>query len=80
MKLSTKGRYGIKAMIDLAVRYDSGEKLSTSQLAEMQCVSAAYLEQLIGSLRKAGLVVGSRGAQGGYSLSRSPELISVGDV
>ena len=44
MKLSTKGRYGIKAMIDLAVRYDSGEKLSTSQLAEMQCVSAAYLE------------------------------------
>ncbi|MCI7778020.1 MAG: Rrf2 family transcriptional regulator [Eubacteriales bacterium] len=80
MKLSTKGRYGIKAMIDLAVRYDSGEKLSTSQLAEMQCVSAAYLEQLIGSLRKAGLVVGSRGSQGGYSLSRSPELISVGDV
>ena len=67
MKLSTKGRYGLKAMVDLATEYDSGARLSIAQLAERQGVSAAYLEQL-------------RGVQGGYVLARSPELISVGEV
>ncbi len=80
MRLSTKGRYGIKAMVDLAINYECSSKLSISQLAEKQGISAAYLEQLIGSLRKAGLVTASRGSQGGYSLSRAPELISVGAV
>lgn len=80
MKLSTKGRYGIKAMVELAINYECGCKLSISQLAERQGISASYLEQLIASLRKAGLVTASRGAQGGYSLSRAPELISVGAV
>jgi len=56
MKLSTKGRYGLKAMVDLATEYDSGARLSIAQLAERQGVSAAYLEQLIASLKKAGLV------------------------
>ena len=80
MKLSTKGRYGIKAMVDLAVSYSCGCRLSIAQLADKQGISAAYLEQLIGTLKKAGLVTASRGSQGGYSLARAPELISVGDV
>lgn len=80
MKLTTKGRYGIKAMLALAAEYESGEKLSASQLAEMQHISSAYLEQLIASLKKAGLVNSSRGVQGGYSLSRPPEEISLGEV
>ena len=80
MKLSTKGRYGLKAMVDLATEYDSGARLSIAQLAERQGVSAAYLEQLKASLKKAGLVTALRGVQGGYVLARSPELISVGEV
>ena len=64
MKLSTKGRYGLKAMVDLATEYDSGARLSIAQLAERQGVSAAYLEQLIASLKKAGLVTALRGVQG----------------
>ena len=77
MKLSTRGRYGLKAMVDLALAYGNGP-VSTASLAAQQGISDAYLEQLIGSLRKAGLVTSSRGAQGGYALSRPPEEINVG--
>lgn len=80
MKLSTKGRYGIKAMVDLATEYKSGARLSIAQLSERQGISYAYLEQLIAVLKKAGLVEAARGAQGGYVLSRPPETISVGEV
>ena len=80
MKLSTKGRYGLKAIVDLATEYDVGGRLSIAQLSERQGISYAYLEQLIGVLRKAGLVSASRGAQGGYTLARAPEAISVGEV
>ncbi len=80
MKLSTKGRYGIKAMVDLATEYESGEKLSIAQLSERQGISYAYLEQLIALLKKAGLVKAARGAQGGYTLAKAPENISVGEV
>lgn len=80
MLLSTKGRYGIKAMIDLALIYDEGGKLSVAQLAEKQGVSVAYLEQLIASLRKNKLVVSVRGAAGGYSLALPPDEISVNTV
>lgn len=79
MKLSTKGRYGIKAMVDIAMEYGTG-RLSVNQLAEKQGVSVAYLEQLIAALKKAGLVDSARGVSGGYTLSRSPEEISVGEV
>ena len=79
MMLSTKGRYGIKAMVDIAHEYGTG-RLSVSQLAEKQGVSEAYLEQLIASLKKAGLVTAVRGASGGYTLSRPPEEISVFEV
>ena len=79
MKLSTKGRYGLKAMVDLAVVY--GEtRLSISNLATMQGISDAYLEQLVSALKKAGLVESVRGAQGGYTLAKSPENITVNEV
>ena len=80
MKLSTKGRYGLKAIVDLATEYDAGTRLSIAQLSERQGISYAYLEQLIAVLKKAGLVTASRGAQGGYTLARAPEAISVGEV
>ncbi|OQB25336.1 MAG: HTH-type transcriptional regulator CymR [Firmicutes bacterium ADurb.Bin182] len=79
MKLSTRGRYGLKAMVDLSVEYGRG-RLAVSALAEKQGISDAYLEQLIGVLKRAGLVRSSRGAQGGYTLSRPPEQISVEEV
>lgn len=79
MKLSTRGRYGIKAMVDLAVEYGNGP-VSAGTLASLQGVSLAYLEQLIAALKKAQLVQSVRGVQGGYTLSRPPEKITVGEV
>ena len=80
MKLSTKGRYGIKAMVDLALEYESGIFVSTATLAKLQNVSEAYLERQIASLRKAGLIDSSRGIFGGSRLSRAPEEITVGEI
>lgn len=79
MKLSTKGRYGLRAMIDLA-RYSEEEPVSISSIAARQDISERYLEQLVGLLKKAGLVRSIRGATGGYVLARSAGEISVGDV
>ncbi len=80
MKLSTRGRYGLKAMVDLAVAYGGGSVVTVSKLAELQGISVPYLEQLIAAMRKGGLVNSTRGAQGGYTLARAPEDISVGEV
>ena len=79
MKLSTKGRYGIHAMYDLA-QYGSETPQPIKSIAERQNIPEAYLEQLIGQLRRSGLVKSVRGAQGGYLLSRSPAEITVGEV
>jgi len=79
MKLSTKGRYGLRAVLDLAVHADE-EAVALSQIAERQQISMNYLEQLIAKLKKAGIVTSIRGAQGGYMLSLPPEKISVGDI
>ena len=79
MKLSTKGRYGIHAMYDLA-QYGEQIPQSIKAIAERQNIPEAYLEQLIGALRKSGLVRSVRGAQGGYLLARPPESITVGEV
>ena len=79
MKLSTRGRYGIHAMYELAANY-GGSPVSIKALAEKQNIPEAYLEQLIAVLRKDELVVSIRGAQGGYRLARTPEEITVGDV
>lgn len=79
MKLSTKGRYGLRAMIDLA-RYSEEEPVSISNIAARQGISERYLEQLVALLKKAGLVKSIRGASGGYVLAKSAGEISVGDV
>ena len=79
MKLSTRSRYGIHAMYDLA-RCAAGEPQSIKAIAERQSIPEAYLEQLISPLRKSGLVKSVRGAQGGYLLARPPEAITVGEV
>lgn len=79
MKLSTKSRYGLRALIDLALNSQT-DPVSISSIAARQGISDSYLEQLIGKLKKAGLVDSVRGVQGGYRLSRPPEEISVGEV
>ena len=79
MKLSTKGRYGLRAMIDLA-QNGRREAVSISSVAARQSISESYLEQLVGKLKKAGLVSSIRGAQGGYVLAKQPDDISVGDI
>lgn len=79
MKLSTKGRYGLRALIDLAL-YSEAEAVSIQSIAARQHISDSYLEQLVRKLKKQGLVTSVRGAQGGYKLARPAEEISVGDV
>lgn len=79
MKLSTKGRYGLKAMFELAQQYDK-ELVSLNIIAERQKLSVNYLEQLIAPLRKKGLVISGRGAQGGYRLARKPSEITVKEI
>ena len=79
MKLSTRGRYGIHAMYDLAKNADGGPQ-SIKAISEREGIPEAYLEQLIAPLKRAGLVTSTRGAQGGYTLARAPEEITVGDV
>ena len=79
MKLSTRSRYGLKAVVDLAVYY--GEKpVTLSTLASLQGISEAYLEQLLRALRKAGIVDTVRGAAGGYALCCAPAELDVGRV
>lgn len=79
MRLSTKGRYGLKAMYDLAIHYGDGP-IALKSIAERQRISDHYLEQLIAILRKAGLVKSVRGAQGGYMLASPPEKVIVGEI
>lgn len=79
MKLSTKGRYGVKAMVDLAINYDD-KPVSIKVISKRQNISDYYLEQLFSSLRKAKLIRSIRGAQGGYVLNRKPEEITVADI
>jgi len=79
LKLTTKGRYGLRAVIDLAM-YAKKEPVSLSDVAERQNISISYLEQLIAKLKKAGIVQSTRGAQGGYALAKAPEDISVGEI
>ena len=79
VKLSTKGRYGLRALIDLA-QYGEKEAVSIQSISVRQQISDSYLEQLVRKLKKAGLVSSLRGAQGGYRLAKPAEEISVGDV
>ncbi|MEM7400632.1 MAG: Rrf2 family transcriptional regulator [Pseudomonadota bacterium] len=79
MKLSTKARHAITAMMDLAIN-DNYKPVTLADISQCQGISLSYLEQLFAKLRKSGLVVGVRGPGGGYRLSRSPSEISVAQV
>lgn len=79
MKLSTRGRYGIHAMYDLAKNASDGP-VPIKVIAERQAIPEAYLEQLVAVLKRAGLVTSTRGAQGGYTLSRPAKDITVGEI
>lgn len=79
MKISTKGRYALRLMIDLAVNND-GNPVSIRDIAARQDISDKYLEQIISSLNKAGYVRSSRGPQGGYKLTRTPDEYTVGMI
>lgn len=79
LKISTKGRYGLRAMVDLAVS-SVNEQVPLSTIAENQNISVSYLEQVFSTLRKAGLVRSIKGAQGGYILGDEPRNITVGTV
>ncbi len=79
MKLTTKGRYAVTAMLDLALNRDKGP-ITLADISQRQGISQSYLEQLFSRLRKQGLVKSTRGPGGGYRLSRSAETIAVVDV
>ena len=79
MKLSTKGRYGLRAMLDMALSEEEGP-IASHTIAQRQEISERYLEQLLIPLKQAGLVKSIRGSQGGYILGRAPKDISVGDI
>ena len=79
MRMSTKGRFAVNAMIDLALR-ERGGPVALSAIATRQQVSMSYLEQLFSRLRRQGLVVSTRGPGGGYTLGRKADAISVADI
>lgn len=79
MKTSTKGRYGVRAMLDLARNLDA-MPVPLRDIAERQGISEYYLEQLFAGLRKAGLVRSVRGTKGGYELASDPSEITVGQI
>ena len=79
MKISTKGRYALRLMLDLAI-HDTGEPVRIKDIAARQEISDKYLEQIISSLNKAGYVKSIRGPQGGYRLAKPPETYTVGMI
>ena len=79
MKVSTKSRYGVAAMVDIAQQFGKGP-VALRSVAQRQQVSEHYLEQLMSPLRNAGFVRSVRGAQGGYVLAKDPTTITVGDI
>jgi Rrf2 family protein len=80
VKVSTRVHYGLRAMTELARSYADGRLLSIAEIARNEGLPVSYLEQLVGELRRAGLVEGTRGVRGGYRLAREPGAITVGDV
>ncbi|AHK79564.1 MULTISPECIES: Fe-S cluster assembly transcription factor [Ectothiorhodospira] len=79
MRLTTKGRYAVTAMLDLALHNDQGP-ISLADISGRQGISLSYLEQLFARLRKRGLVLSTRGPGGGYTLSRPPSELAIADV
>jgi len=79
MKLTTKGRYAVTAMLDLSLHSDHGP-VSLLEISDRQSISLSYLEQLFSKLRRQGLVNSMRGPGGGYSLSRTPDEIAISSI
>lgn len=79
MRLSTKGRYGVAAMLQLAMNYDQGTT-SLKDIAQRMDYSDAYLEQLFATLKKERLIASTRGPKGGYQLTKEPHRITVGEI
>lgn len=79
MKISTKGRYALRLMLDLAMN-NTGEPIPIKDISQRQEISDKYLEQIISSLNKAGFVKSIRGPQGGYRLTKAPEQYTVGTI
>ncbi len=79
MKLTTKGRYAVTAMLDLSLNNDNGP-VSLLEISDRQSISLSYLEQLFSKLRRQGLVKSMRGPGGGYSLSKPPEEIAISSI
>jgi len=79
MKISTKGRYALRLMLDIA-QHNSGEPVRVKDISQRQEISIKYLEQIISALVKSGYLRSIRGPQGGYLLNRSPSDYKVGDI
>jgi Rrf2 family cysteine metabolism transcriptional repressor len=79
MKLSTKGKYGVRAVFEIARHYGNGP-ISIKEIAERQGISFSYLEQILHKLGKAGLIESVRGPAGGYLLARQPSELTIGDI
>lgn len=81
MKLSKKGEYALKALVELAIDYDKGEPVTLiNSVAERKGIPQKYLEQILLNLKNDGILVSKRGVGGGYTLSRAPEKISLGQI
>ena len=79
MKISTKGRYALKVMMDIAL-HDNGEFISLKDISSRQNITVKYLEQIVSGLNKSGFLLSMRGNNGGYRLSREPKDCNIGDI
>ncbi|MBI4825969.1 MAG: RrF2 family transcriptional regulator [Nitrospirae bacterium] len=79
LRLSTKVQYGVRAMFEIARDYKTGP-ITIREISKRQDVSISYLEQLLNQLRKGGLITSQKGPGGGYTLSRKPEEINIGEI
>ena len=79
MHLSTRGEYGVRAMIHLALNYHEGF-IPLSKIAAAENISQQYLEQIFANLRRGGLILSNRGVKGGYSLASPPHAINIGEI
>lgn len=79
MKISTKGRYGLRALIDICI-YSSSEMVTVKSISERQGISERYLEQIFSALRKGGIINAKKGAQGGYFLAKTAREFTIGDI
>lgn len=80
MRITSKGRYGLKAMMELAGEFGQGRLVKLREIAEQHDIPQKYLEQIVNTLKKNQLVTSARGAEGGYRLSRAPDQITVLEI